>query len=164
MENIELVNTAEKYAPMAEIIVPVLFQLLCDRVALDEDIWANNEELCKQNIANGLREHASTPEKKALWKEYNKRYFELIKERVSEKLLNKSGANCMSSESDYFYINGEFQAEFTMRQSNMATIIISFKTYHIEKHKFVMRFIDDKWLLDSIYHAGHTQSWRSVGF
>lgn len=164
MENVELVNTSEKYAPMAETIVPVLFQLLRDRVALDEDIWAKDEEIGKQNIANGLREHAPTPEKKALWEEYHKRFFELIEGRVSEKLLKKSGANCMKNRSDYFYINGEFQAEFTMRQYNMATIIISFKTYHIEKHKFVMRLIDDKWLLDSVYHVWHTGSWGTVGF
>lgn len=164
MENVELVNTTEKYAPMAETIVPVLFELLRDRVALDEDIWAKNEEIGKQNIANGLREHASTPEKKALWEEYHKRLFELIEGRVSEKLLKKSGANCMKNRSDYFYINGEFQAEFTMRQSNMAAIITSFKTYHIEKQKFVMRFIDNKWLLDSVYYISYTESWISSGF
>lgn len=163
MENVELLNTAEKYAPMAETIVPVLFQLLRDRVALDEEMWAKREELGKQNIANGLREHARTPERAALWKEYNKRYFEFMEGRVSEKLLNKSSANCMSSQSDYFYINGEFQAEFTMRRSNMAAIIISFKDDDIGKHKFVMRFIDDKWLLDSVYQWKFG-SWRSVGF
>lgn len=164
MENVELVNTSEKYAPMAETIVPVLFRLLRDRVALDEDIWAKNLEVRKQNIANGLHEHAASPEDKALWQEYHKRFFELIEGRVSEKLLKKSGANNMSSRSHYFYINGEFQAEFTMRQSNMATIIISFKTYHIEKQKFVMRFIDDKWLLDSVYYISYTESWISSCF
>lgn len=63
MENVELANTSEKFAPMAETMVPVLFRLLRDRVALDEDIWAKDEEICKQNIANGLRGMRLLPKK-----------------------------------------------------------------------------------------------------
>lgn len=163
MENVELASTAKKYEKMADVLVPMLFGLLRERLALDEDIWAKEAEIRKENAANGAGELASSPKRNALWDEYKTRYSELIEGRLSEELLNKSHAAVIGPKSVYFYINGKFKAKFTMRRENMATIITEFENDDIDKHKFVMRLIDGKWLLDAVY-VWKFESWRASDF
>lgn len=174
MENVELVNTAKKYESMAETIVSVLFKLLRDRVALDEDMYIKYDELEKEFEATRDPDSISHLDLKPIWKEYNERLTELIDGRVSEDLKNRTHVRGLYHISeDYYYINGEFKAEFTMRRADMATIITTFKeiSTHIPecnrnpddigRTKFVMRLVDGAWILDNVFEW-RFERWRKT--
>lgn len=52
------------------------------------------------------------------------------------------------------YAKGDdFKIEFKMKRSNIATVIIEYISATEMKHKFVLRLIDNKWLIDEKYYA-----------
>lgn len=163
MENVKLVNTSKKYEGMEDVIVPVLFALLRERLALDEEMYEKTETLEAEFEAKKDPDRISHFDLNPIWKEYNERIAELIDGRVSDELKSRTRA-CVLGDPDFYYMNGEFQAEFTMRRADMATIVTAFKEISrripeenknadgFGRHKFVMRLVDDKWILDNVFN------------
>lgn len=172
MENVKVVNTAKKYEGMEETIVPILFELLRERLALDEEMYEKTEKLEAEFEAKKDPNSISHLDLKPIWKEYNDRLTALIDGRVSEELKSRTRA-CALGDPDYYYMNGEFAAEFTMRRADTATIVTTFKEISnripdcnrnadgIGKHKFSMRLVDGKWILDNVFDW-RFERWRKT--
>lgn len=172
MENVKVVNTAKKYEGMEDVIVPILFAILRERLALDEEMYAKTEKLEAEFEAKKDPNRISHFDLKPIWKEYNERLAELMDGRISDELKSRTRA-CALGDPDYYYMNGEFVAEFTMRRADMATIVTTFKEISgripeenknangFGGHKFVMRLVDDKWILDNVFDW-RFERWRKT--
>lgn len=78
----------------------------------------------------------------------------IIDGRVSEKLRSCGNANSFGHPSKYFYLNsGAFSAEFTMQKEDVASVITHYNRSIDMKDKFVLRLIDDIWLIDEKYYG-----------
>ena len=87
-------------------------------------------------------------------REYEERFKAILEGKVSEKLLSRGYATQYSQPSEYAYLDDEaFSVDFTMRKADMATIIIHYQQALEMKHKFVLRLIEDKWLVDEKYYG-----------
>ena len=86
--------------------------------------------------------------------EYESRYEEIAKGKVSENLMSKGYATHYSNPSEYFYVHSDdFLLEFAMQQSDMAIIIIHFSGATEMKHKFIVRQINKRWVVDEKYYG-----------
>ena len=81
--------------------------------------------------------------------EYESRYKEIAKGKVSKNLMSKGYATHYSNPSEYFYVHSDdFLLEFDMQQSDTAIIIIHFSGATDMKHKFIVRQINKRWVVD----------------
>ena len=64
---------------------------------------------------------------------------------------------------DYSYLRGEnFSVWFTMRKGDLATVILYYEEALEMKHKFVLRLINDKWLIDEKFYGFGDEKTRHV--
>lgn len=158
--NITLRNTSQKYEKMAAELVPPLLELLKAIDELECAIFKRNEELEQEKIELNLSLNQVHPKWSDLMEEHKKRFGMLIDGKVSEKLMARGYAGSFGKLGEYFYAaSGEYNAEFTMRKQDAASVILHFKRGLDIKHKFVMRLIQDKWLIDEKYYGFNDKSW-----
>ncbi len=154
---ITLKSTPAKYEKMMEELVPPLFELLKELDSLEQEIFVRNCEMDKEKPALKIPSHLVHPKWNELISEYRTRFGVIIDKRVSEKLRSRGYANSFGNPSRYSYLkSGAFSAEFTMRKEDMASIVIHYQSSNNsvdKKHKFVLRLIDDKWLIDEKYYG-----------
>ncbi len=152
--NITLKSTPKKYEKMWEELLPPLFELLKELDALEQEIFQRDSAMDKEKPALKIPPNQIHPKWKELMKEYRTRFQGIIDGRVSEKLMSRGYANSFGNPSKYFYLNSEeFAAEFTMRKADMASVITHYKKSLDMKHKFVLRLIDGRWLVDEKYYG-----------
>lgn len=64
---------------------------------------------------------------------------------------------------EYSYSQGEnFSVWFTMRKGDLATVILYYEEALETKHKFVLRLINDKWLIDEKFYGFGDEKTRHV--
>lgn len=149
-----LKNTPEKYKKMVEKLLPPLLELLQKLTFLEEEIYERNQELDAEKIVLKIPSYQIHPKWKDLMDEYHQRYLDLIEDHVSEKCFSKGPRNSYGHPSEYSYLKGEvFSVQFTMRKEDRATVILQFEEALAMKHKFVLRLINDKWLIDDKYYG-----------
>ena len=86
--------------------------------------------------------------------EYESRYEEILKGKTSSNLISKGYATHYSNPSEYFYVHSDdFLLEFDMQQSDTAIIIIHFSGATDMKHKFIVRQINKRWVVDEKYYG-----------
>ena len=80
-----------------------------------------------------------------------------------QKLLSKEARNSYGHPSEYSYLKGEdFFVQFTMKKEDRATVILQFEEALAMKHKFVLRLINDNWLIDEKYYGfSDEETWYS---
>ena len=152
--NLTLKNTFKKYDTMAEILIPLLFELLKALDNLEKEIFERDHALDLEKPSLNIPSHQVHPNWHALMREYEERFKAILEGKVSEKLLSRGYATQYSQPSEYAYLDDEtFSVDFTMRKADMATIIIHYQEALEMKHKFVLRLIEDKWLVDEKYYG-----------
>ena len=156
-----LKSTPEKYKKMVDELLPPLLELLQKLTFLEEEIYEYNKELDAEKRLLKIPSHQIHPEWKKLMDEYHQRYLALLDGCVSEKLLLKGARNSYGHPSEYSYLRGEnFSVWFTMRKRDLATVILYYEEALEMKHKFVLRLIDGKWLIDEkFYGFGDEKTW-----
>ena len=156
-----LKNTPEKYKKMAEKLLPPFLELLQKLSLLEEEIYERNKELDAEKMVLKIPSHQIHPKWRDLMDEYHQRYLALIEDHVSEKCFSKGPRNSYGHPSEYAYLKGEdFSVQFTMRKEDRATVILQFEEALAMKHKFVLRLIDGKWLIDEkFYGFGDEKTW-----
>lgn len=156
-----LKNTPEKYKKMAEKLFPPFLELLQKLNLLEEEIYERNKELDAEKMVLKIPSHQIHPKWKDLMDEYHQRYLALIEDHVSEKCFSKGPRNSYGHPSEYAYLKGEdFSVQFTMRKEDRATVILQFEEALAMKHKFVLRLIDGKWLIDEKFYCfGDEKTW-----
>ena len=152
--NLTLKNTFKKYEIMAEVLMNQLFALLKALDALEKEIFERDHALDLEKPSLNIPSHQVHPNWHALMEEYEERFKAILEGKVTEKLLSRGYATQYSQPSEYAYLDDEaFSVDFTMRKADMATIIIHYQQALEMKHKFVLRLIDGKWLVDEKYYG-----------
>lgn len=156
-----LKSTPEKYKKMVDELLPPLLELLQRLTFLEEEIYERNKELDAEKRLLKIPSHQIHPEWKELMDEYHQRYLALIEDHVSEKCFSKGSRNSYGHPSEYSYLKGEdFFVQFPMRKGDLATVILYYGKALEMKHKFVLRLIDGKWLIDEkFYGFGDEKTW-----
>lgn len=152
--NIIKKNTPKKYNKLVDEIVPPLLELLTELTLLEEEVYNRNLELNAEKSTLNIPANQNHPKWRDLMAEYESRYEELLKGKASENLISKGYANHYGNPSEYFYTNSkDFSLEFAMKQSDMAIIIIHFSGATDMKHKFIVRQINKRWVVDEKYYG-----------
>ena len=152
--NIKINNTPDKYKIMADEIVLPLLELLQELNSLEEEVFKRNSELDAEKLILNIPANQNHPKWRDLMAEYESRYEEIAKGKVSENLMSKGYATHYSNPSEYFYVHSDdFLLEFAMQQSDMAIIIIHFSGATEMKHKFIVRQINKRWVVDEKYYG-----------
>lgn len=158
--DITLRSTSQKYEKMVDELVPPLIELLKAIDELECEIFKRNEELEEEKIVLKISPNQIHPKWSELVEEHKKRFEILIGSKVSEKLMARGYARSFGKPGEYFYAtSGEYNAEFTMRKPDVASIILHYKRGLDMKHKFVMRLSHDKWLIDEKYYGYNDKTW-----
>lgn len=152
--NIKIKNTPDKYKIMADEIVLPLLELLQELKSLEEEVFKRNSEINAEKLILNIPANQNHPKWSGLMAEYESRYEEIAKGKVSENLMSKGCATHYSNPSEYFYVHSDdFLLEFTMQQPDMAIIIIHFSGATDMKHKFIVRQINKRWVVDEKYYG-----------
>ncbi|WP_456153520.1 hypothetical protein [Mogibacterium sp.] len=152
--NIKIKNTPEKYKGMADEIILPFLELLKELNSLEEEVFKRNSELNAEKLILNIPANQNHPKWSELMAEYESRYEEIAKGKVSKNLMAKGYATHYSNPSEYFYANSDdFLLEFDMQQSDVAIIIIHFSGATDMKHKFIVRQINKRWVVDEKYYG-----------
>ena len=152
--NIKIKNTPDKYKIMADAIIPPLLELLKELNSLEEEVFKRNSELAAEKLVLNIPVNQNHPKWIGLMEEYESRYKEILKGNASENLISKGYATHYSNPSEYFYVHSDdFLLEFDMQQSDTAIIIIHFSGATDMKHKFIVRQINKRWVVDEKYYG-----------
>ena len=152
--NIKIKNTPDKYKRMADEIIPPLLELLKELNSLEEEVFKRNSELNAEKLILNIPANQNHPKWSELMAEYESRYKEIAKGKVSKNLMSKGYATHYSNPSEYFYVySDDFLLEFDMQQSDTAIIIIHFSGATDMKHKFIVRQINKIWVVDEKYYG-----------
>ena len=152
--NIKIINTPEKYKRMADEIIQPLLELLQELNSLEEEVFKRNSELDAEKLILNIPANQNHPKWIGLMAEYESRYEEILKGKASSNLISKGYASHYSNPSEYFYVHSDdFLLEFAMQQSDMAIIIIHFSGATEMKHKFIVRHINKRWVVDEKYYG-----------
>lgn len=150
----EIINEAsEKFREKQEEICGVLFPLLRRINALEKEVYDRSQELNAKKAELGFTVNQLGPGEKELSAEYKERLGEIVKPCCTEKLIGKRYGSSFGSPQKYGYIDGDCRVNFIMKTAKRAVVETHYKHGVDSKHKFVLRDVDGKWLLDEVYYG-----------
>lgn len=85
--NIKIKNTPDKYKIMADEIVLPLLELLQELNSLEEEVFKRNSELDAEKLILNIPANQNHPKWIRLMEEYESRYEEIAKGKVSKNLM-----------------------------------------------------------------------------
>lgn len=149
----EIINQAsEKFKGFQDEICGTLFDLLRQITTLENEIYERHEAIMGKIRGS----HEATPEWMMLWSEYKKRLGDILKPACSEKLLKKGYGASFQSSTKYGYIDGDCKVYFIMKTAKKAVIETHVQGAGMVNHKFVLKDIDGKWIVDEVYYGFET--------
>lgn len=154
-------GTLEKYQEMKYELIPILINLLDDISNLESTFINKSEDLEEKKLKLGIPSSQVSPGSEEMWKEYKKKYRELIERICTEELLKYGFANSMGKPGEYSYLKAGCNLFFIMKSSKRATIEIHFEKGNSMRHQFILRKIDDNWKIsDKKYGFRRETSWH----
>lgn len=86
--------------------------------------------------------------------DYFHRQIQLITGRVTQKCLEGGVRNSYGSPSEYNYVQrNDFSVDFIMTKAEEARVITHYQEALEMKHQFVLRLVDENWLLDEKFYG-----------
>ena len=161
--DIKLLDTPEKFRPMAEELVPPLVELLKARNDLEREIQERFQALEAEKPALGIPQNQVHPDDPALWEEYRCRYLELVQPRCVPGLLKYGAAGSCGKPARYdpLFEDPEGQVIFTMKSAKKATVETSCRKSWEERYRFTLKPFEDGWLIAGVeYRLGGENSWH----
>lgn len=150
----EIISEAnEKFKDIQDEICGFLFDLLRKINEIEKDVFDKSEELKRKKAELGIPKHQVGPGENELWDEYGQRLGEIVKPACTEKLLKRRYACSFGKPQKYGYIDGECTARFIMKTAKRAVVQTDFMHGTPQSHKFVIRDVDGKWLVDEVYYG-----------
>ena len=147
-------NIPEKYQTVAEIIITPLLDLLKSLTLLEEEIFKRNRALDKEKEALGIPSNQLHPLWNDLMDDYFHRQIQLITGRVTQKCLEGGVRNSYGSPSEYNYVQrNDFSVDFIMTKAEEARVITHYQEALEMKHQFLLRLVDENWLLDEKFYG-----------
>lgn len=160
----EIINEAsEKFKDKQAEICGFLFDLLKRINTLEKEIFERSEELKRKKAELGIPKHQVGHGENELWDEYEQRLGEVVKPVCTEKLIGKRYGGSYGNPSKYGYIDVECTARFIMKTAKRAVVQTDFMHGTPQSHKFVIRDVDGKWLIDEVYYGfqSNPEKWYS---
>lgn len=150
----EIINEAsEKFKDRQDEICGFLFGLLRKINEIEKDVFSKSEELKRQKAELGIPKHQVGPGEEELWDEYEQRLGEVVKPACTEKLIKRRYGGSYGNPQKYGYIDGECTARFIMKTAKKAVVETDFMHGTPQSHKFVIKDVDGKWLVDEVYYV-----------
>ena len=163
----ELVCKASaKYAPLMNEVCEPLFELLKQQSALEKEMFGRDKQLDIEKEKAGIPSYQTAPGWNELMAEYSERLRALLEKYCTENQLSRGFGISYGEPQEFGYVNGECLAEFKMRNADKAIVEFHYEMGGLkEKHKFVMRLVDGKWLVDGLYYGFEGKSsWHIHNF
>lgn len=160
----EIINEeSEKFRDKQDEICGLLFDLLRKIDEIEKDVFNKSEELKRKKAELGIPKHQVGPGEEELWDEYGQRLGEVAKPAFTEKLIKRRYGGSYGKPSKYNYIGGECTATFIMKTAKRAVVQTDFMHGTPQSHKFVIRDVDGKWLVDEVYYGfqSNPEKWYS---
>ncbi len=160
----EIINEAsEKFRDKQDEICGLLFDLLRKIDEIEKDVFNKSEELKRKKAELGIPKHQVGPGEEELWDEYGQRLGEVVKPACTEKLIKRRCGGSYGKPSKNNYIGGECTATFIMKTAKRAVVQTDFMHGTPQSHKFVIRDVDGKWLVDEVYYGfqSNPEKWYS---
>lgn len=149
-----LINDAnDKFKEKQAKICDCLFSLLQQLNALENEIAARDDALASKRPELGLALNQIVPGQLALWDEYRQRLGDIVKPACTEKLVGRGYGGSFGTPAKYGYLDGVCTVNFFMNSAKRAVVETHFVQGIGQKHKFVMRDMDGKWLIDAVYYG-----------
>ena len=161
--DIKLLDTPEKFRPMAEELVPPLLELLQARNDLEREIQERFQALEAEKPALGIPKNQIHPDDPALWEEYRRRYLELVQPRCIPGLLKYGAAGSCGKPARYdpLFEDPVGQVIFTMKSAKKATVETSCRKSWEGRYRFTLKPFGDGWLIAGVeYRLGGENSWH----
>ena len=146
--DINIIKTPKKYEGKAEEVVRELLGLLEDILPVQERAALRCRRLEQKNLPYNKERSVRLNE---IFDKCEQEYAEVIAGRCTEKEMALKHPSCIGQTAAYAYIKGEYTVDFTMSKADTATVITHYREDFDMKHKFVLKLVDGKWLIDAVY-------------
>ena len=147
--DINIIKTPKKYEGKAEEVVRELLGMLEDILPVQERAALRYQRLEQKNLPYNKERSDRLTE---IFDKCEQEYAEVIAGRCTEKEMAFKHPSCIGQIAKYAYIKGEYTVDFTMSKADTATVITHFHKENFDKkHKFVLKLVDGKWLIDAVY-------------
>lgn len=155
---IEITDTAEKYIPVIDRVVPVFVDFLRKLSKAEEDANEKQEMLEEQKDED---DDTFDEDDEQLWAEFNENYSSIARTMCTEKLLERLSVNSFSMPTKYGHINEGCKLEVTMKSSRQLTIIMynDPKMPWLHTYRFVLKEIDGQWKVNTVHSRLGGDSW-----
>ena len=145
---INFVKTPKKYECNADEIMSQLFGLLEELLTVQERTILRFQRLEQKTLPYPEKSKKHTE----IFDSCIAEYAEVIKGRCTEKEMSLKHPGSIGRAPEYAYIKGEYTVDFTMKSADTATVITHYrKENRGEKHIFVLKLVNGKWLVDAVY-------------
>lgn len=146
----KIINEAgDKFKDRQDEVCGFLFDILRKLNALEKEIYERDEKLKLKRS----EPHIVAPGEEELWDEYERRTGEIVEPVCTEKLLKRGYGGSFGNPQKYAYIDGECRANFIMKTAKKAVVETTFSQGGFQRHKFVLKDADGKWLIDEVYYG-----------
>ena len=151
---INFVNTPKKYEDRADEVVSELFGLLGELLTVQERAALRYQRLDRKSLPYTEKSAKHTK----IFEQCIKEYGEVIAGRCTENEMRWKHPGSIGINPEYAYIKGEFTVDFTMKKADTATVVTHYREKSLsKKHKFVLNFVDGKWLVDAVYSGNEDE-------
>ena len=158
----EIVDTPEKFRPMAEELVPPLVELLRSLSVLEGGTCGRSQALKRAREARG--EQYVSQEEKDIWKQYKEAYGSLLEGCCTQALLDRGYAGSFGTPTAYGYLNTGCRLTFTMKSPTRAMVETASsigKAWDL-CHQFLLRSTEEGWKIDRVSYGygGEPGKWH----
>lgn len=143
----------EKFKSFQEEVCDFLFEMLQECNILEKEIYERDRELKAKSIEAGNPEWLVPEGWHELMDEFKERFFKIIDGKCTEKLMKRGYARSFGDPQEFGYLNEECRAVFIMKSAQKAVVETHYSQGVECKHKFVLKKMEDKWLLDEFYYG-----------
>lgn len=146
--DINFVKTPKKYERYAAEVTGALFGLLGELLTVQERAALRYQRLEQKRLTLKEKSDKNTE----IFDKCKEEYAEVIAGRCTEKEMQWKHPGSLGQIPEYAYLKGEYSVDITMKAPGEATVVTHFKVNERgRKHKFVMKLVDGKWLVDAVY-------------
>ena len=151
---INIINTPKKYEDNAEEVVSTLFKLLNEILPIQKRAVLRFQRM-EQKQLTVMEKEKNTSE---IMDKCKAEYAEVIRGKCTEKEMSLIHPAHIGMTAEYAYIKGEYTIDFTMKKADTAVMITHFSKGELgKKHKFVLKLVEEKWLVDEVYSGFEDQ-------
>ena len=134
-------------------ILPTFIAFLRDITRLEENTQRKSQILEREKLEDGLSDFARTPEIEKLWIHYHEQFEKLATPLCSPKLLQRGYAETFATPARFHYINNGCRLSVAFPDEHTIEIIAKDFSKLQQKDRFILRNIENKWLIDEVYYT-----------